>query len=442
MRKAFLLFWIAATAISSLALAEQERTAPKVRVGIDQILDPPYLSLLKGKRVGLIVNPTSVTSQGVSTIAFFKEKSKSLGFTVTALFAPEHGLQGNVYAGETVKNQTDPDGLPIYSLYGDTRRPTKAMLDDVDVFVYDIQDIGTRSYTFASTLFYVMEEASKRHIPVIVADRPNPINGWTVDGPMLETKFRSFVGYVNVPYCHGMTLGELARFFNEEYQVKCQLTVVPMKGWRRDMSFKETGLLWIPPSPNIPEPDSPLFYPTTGILGELPLVSVGIGYTLPFKVLGAPWIDAERLAQSLNKQLLPGVRFMPYYFRPFSGRYANENCQGVFLVVTDARVFKPVSTFYLLISALRTLYPDKVDTALTSLKEHKDMFCKVTGTDKILELLLTQKFTLWKLREIHQQERTAFLEKRQKYLIADYAVPKEEVKQMVVGPTSKKGRLK
>ena len=203
------------------------------------------------------------------------------GVFLKALFSPEHGLTGLAYSWEKVKDHKE-DGIPVYSLHGETRRPTAAMLKDLDVLIYDIQDIGVRPYTYISTLFYSMEEAAKRHMQFVVLDRPNPINGHMIDGPMLEEQWRSYIGYINIPYCHGMTIGELAEYFNAEYKIGCNLKVVAMEGWSRDMTFKDTGLHWVPTSPHIPEAETPLFFATTGLIGELNIVNIGIGYTLPF----------------------------------------------------------------------------------------------------------------------------------------------------------------
>ena len=270
-------------------------------LGVDVFVQSSELSLLHKKRVGLISNHTGVNKQLVPTLEVLQKK----GVHVAALFCPEHGWSGSGYAFEKIGDSV-VGNIKLYSLHGSTRRPTKEMLNEVDLIIYDIQDIGVRSYTYATTLFYVMEEAAKHQIPVIVFDRPNPINGLIIDGGMLDNAWRSFIGYLNVPYCHGMTIGELALFFNEEYQVGCKLKVIPMKGWKRKMSFKDTGLSWIPTSPHIPEADSPLFYASTGIIGELDLVNIGVGYTLPFKVIGAPWINGEEFATKLNQQKLPG----------------------------------------------------------------------------------------------------------------------------------------
>ncbi|MEN9653949.1 MAG: uncharacterized protein RL235_61, partial [Chlamydiota bacterium] len=267
-----------------------------VFLGVDRFFSE-YLDDLRGKRVGLIINHTSVNRDLVSTYDLFVTKAPDV--TIQALFAPEHGHRGVHYAGETVAGSSAPN-LVIHSLHGKTRRPTPDMLKNLDCLIYDIQCTGVRAYTYPTTLFYAMEEAAKAGIEVIVFDRPNPINGMTIDGPMLEDAWRSFIGYINVPYCHGMTIGELALFFNSEYNIGCKLRIIPMEGWRRSMSYRDTGLAWIPPSPNVPEPDTPLFCPMTGLLGELHLTNIGIGFTLPFKIVGAPWISATEFAQKLN----------------------------------------------------------------------------------------------------------------------------------------------
>jgi uncharacterized protein YbbC (DUF1343 family) len=334
---------------------------------------------------------------------------------LAALFSPEHGLNGQHYAWDWVKHGEEK-GIPVYSLHGDTRRPKPEMLKDLDVIVYDIQCTGVRAYTYPTTLFYTMEEAAKLGIEVIVLDRPNPISGLIVDGPMLEDAWRSYIGYINVPYCHGMTIGELAQFFNSEYQIGCKLKVVRMKGWDRSMSYRDTGLSWIPPSPNVPEADTPLFCPATGILGELSILNIGIGFTLPFKIVGAPWIDAKEFADKLNAQKLPGVYFHPYHFRPFYGLYKGADCQGVLIQISDSKIYKPLSVQFLLLGMLKSIYPKEFSKRLAETTK-KDLFCKANGTSAIYEILINEKYPAWKLIEFHKTEREAFLEKRKKYLL-------------------------
>ena len=265
-----------------------------------------------------------------------------------------------------------------------------------------------------------MEEAAKRGIAVIVLDRPNPLNGLTIDGPLLEKKWRSFVGYIDVPYCHGMTVGELASYFNEETNVGCKLTVVPMQGWKREMRFSETGLTWVPTSPNIPEAETVFFYPSTGLIGELQLVNIGIGYTLPFKVIGAPWIDAVHFTNYLNQQNFPGVHFLPFYYRPLYGKFAGQNCQGALIIIKDYQKYLPVSTQYLILGMLKSLYPKPFKEALAACKGREEMFNKVNGTAEVYRLLNQEPYIIWKLLALHKKERETFKYKRQKYLISDY----------------------
>lgn len=350
-------------------------------------------------------------------MTLLKKGAKEGGYTLTALFAPEHGLNGKAYASNQVVDSKDRDGVPIYSLHGATRRPTAEMLKNIDLLIYDIQDIGSRSYTYVNTLFFVMEEAAKKKIPILVLDRPNPINGKMVDGPMMHDKWRSILGYVNVPYCHGMTVGELATFFNEEYKVGANLRVIKMVGWDRKMSFSDTELPWIPLSPHVPEPTTPLFYPTTGLLGELSLVNIGIGYTLPFKLVGAPWIEADKFAETLNKQRFPGVHFEPFHYRPFFGKFAHKDCQGVLIVITDRQTFLPVTTQYMIMGILKTLYPKEFKEALTAAKAKMEVFNKANGTDEVYRLMNENTHIVWPLKALHQEKRKEFLTLRQKYLL-------------------------
>jgi uncharacterized protein YbbC (DUF1343 family) len=391
-----------------------------VTVGADMLFTKKYAKILEGKRVGLITNHTAVDREMNSTIDLLKKHAKDGGYKLTALFAPEHGITGSIHADDHVADEVDPDGIPIYSLHGDTKRPTKDMLKKIDVLIYDIQDIGSRSYTYNTTLFYAMEEAAKAGVEVVVLDRPNPISGKTIDGPMLEEKWRSIVGYINVPYCHGMTVGELALYFNSEYNVGCKLRVIPMKGWQRDMTFHDTGLTWIPTSPHIPEASTPWYYPTTGILGELQIVNIGVGYTLPFKVVGAPWIDADKFADTLNAQHFPGVTFQPFHYRPFYGKYSKTECHGVLIVITNNDTYLPVTTQYLIIGILKSLYPTQFKEAIDAAISRKSMFCKVNGTEEVFNIITNSSFVVWKLKDLHKAERQKFTEKRKKYLISDY----------------------
>ncbi len=393
----------------------------QVTVGADRLFSTSFRYLIEKKRVGLITNQTGVTKSLERTYDVFVKEHERGNIRLVALFAPEHGLFGEMYAGEKVP-ATKYKGIPVHSLHGATRRPTKEMLEGIEVLVYDIQDIGSRSYTFATTLYYCMEEAAKWNIKVIVLDRPNPLGGRMVDGPMLEESLRSFVGYINTPYCHGMTIGELARFFNEEYKVGTSLTVIPMIGWKRWMRFQDTGLPWVPTSPNIPESTTPAFYPATGILGELGFTSIGIGYTLPFKVVAAPFINARRFVEELNRSSIKGIRFQEIWIKPYGGQMAGKTCQGALLTPVGGEAFSPIETTYWIFDVMKQLYPKELMAAISSEKRgtQLDMFYKVCGTKKILEILQKEKRPFSALCRLHAEERKRFLEKRRRYLFASY----------------------
>lgn len=384
-----------------------------IELGVDLFFKDGHFKKIKGKRIGIITNHTGVDSNLRLTLHRFLECKD---FSIKAVFSPEHGLFGSFYANQKIKNNFYKK-IPIYSLYGKTKRPTESMLKDIDVLVYDIQDLGSRSYTYITTLFYAMEEAAKQKIEFIVLDRPNPL-GNIVDGPMLEKEYRSFTGYINVPYCHGMSVGELSIFFNKEYKINCNLKVVKMKNWNRKIPFLKTKLHWIPTSPYIPEKDTAFFYPSTGILGELNIVNIGIGYTLPFKIVGAPWINAKIFAKKLNQQNLKGVFFLPFHFKPFYGIYKNENCHGIKIIITDYEKYKPVSVQYLILGVIKSLYKKEF---LERLKKSKiDFFCKINGTRKIYDILIKEPFPAWKLIEFQTKQNKNFLKIRKKYLFSEY----------------------
>ncbi len=386
----------------------------KVLLGVDRFFQENQWEKLKGKRIGLITNHTGVASDLSPTWQLFYHHPE---IKLVALFSPEHGFSGLQRAGEKV-DTTSLQKIPVHSLYGKTRRPTKEMLQGVDVLVYDMQDIGCRSYTYISTLFMAMEEAAQDpKIPLIVLDRPNPLGGMIVEGPMLKPECRSFIGYINVPYRYGMTVGELATYFNEEYHIQCPLEVVRMTGWRREMHFGNTELTWIPTSPNIPEADTPFYYAATGILGELDIVSIGIGTPLPFKIIGAPWIQAEELCKQLELLHLPGVSFVPFHFRPLMGPYKGEDCHGALLRFTHPQMNKVVRVQYFLINTLKKLYPKEFQQRIQSISpEKRTFFCKVNGNTEMWDIIAHTTEFAWKLIEFQKNERATFLQKRSRYL--------------------------
>ncbi|MDQ7053489.1 MAG: DUF1343 domain-containing protein [candidate division KSB1 bacterium] len=329
----------------------------QVKPGIDVLIER-HFDLLQGRQVGLITNPTGVTADLRSTIDVLKNAP---GVRLVALFGPEHGVRGNIMAGKRVASYVDKKtGLPVYSLYGRVRKPTSEMLKNIDMLVYDIQDIGNRTYTYIYTMALAMQAAAEKGIPFVVLDRPNPLGGELIEGPVLEENFKSFIGLYPIPYIYGMTVGELARFINNEFGIHCDLSVVPMRGYRRDMRWPDTGLQWVATSPHIPHAKTALYCATTGIIGELQTVSEGVGYTQPFQLIGQKWIDPERLAAELNRRNLPGVYFRPCYFRPYYFRFQNRGAEAAFkLHSASGQFFSPhaqLPDVHLLHSVLLTLY--------------------------------------------------------------------------------------
>jgi len=322
-----------------------------VLAGID-VLAAEGFARLRGKRVGLLTNQTGQSRGGESTIDLI---ARAPGVTLVSLFSPEHGIRGQL-DDNVPSSRDEKTGLPIHSLYGDTRRPTAAMLDGIDTLVVDLQDIGARIYTYPATVGYILEEAVQRKLAVVLLDRPNPVNGFDVEGPMLDTSAIGFNGYVPMPIRHGMTLGELARLFNGEKKIGADLTVVPMKNWRRDDWFDQTGLRWANPSPNMRNMVAATVYPGIGAI-EGTNISVGRGTDTPFEQLGAPWIDPVALSAALNASGLAGVRFYPITFTPEPGaKLGGQACHGVFVIVTDRDRLRPVRVGVQVAATLSRLY--------------------------------------------------------------------------------------
>ena len=367
-------------------VAPAEKTP--VKPGIEVLAERGFEGL-QGKRVGLVTNPSGVDHLLRPTIDILFEAP---GVQLVALFAPEHGVRGDVYAGGKVADYTDPKtGLPVHSLYGSQREPTDAMLQGIDVMVYDIQDVGTRSYTFISTLGLVMRACARNQIEVMVLDRPNPLGGEKVEGPLVEPGFFSFVSQYEIPYVYGLTVGELAQLINEEglnkgqkgdlSPVKCKLSVIPMEGWTRDMLYTDTGLPWILPSPNIPSSRTAVCYPSAGIAGEFgDYLNIGIGYNIPFETFAAEWIDADALQARLDSYGLPGVAFRTIHYKPFYGKQKDILLHGVQFYYTDYAAASITLTQFYVMQALQELYPDH-NPFLT--KDRLRMFDLVCGTDYV-----------------------------------------------------------
>jgi uncharacterized protein YbbC (DUF1343 family) len=331
-------------------------TSTTVALGIDRLLDIER-RLLAGRRVGVVCNPASVDG------LFRHTADRLIGdpdVKVTALFGPQHGFRSDLQDNmiETPHAQDARRHVPVYSLYSDTREPTADMLRDLDVLVVDLQDVGTRVYTYVYTMANCMRAAARHGVHVVVCDRPNPVGGDEIEGSRLDPAFASFVGQFPIPLRHGMTIGELARLFNDEFDIHCSLDVIPLAGWRRSMYYDETGVPWVMPSPNIPTLDSAIVYPGA-VLFEGTKLSEGRGTTRPFELIGAPWIDGERLADAMNARTLPGVHFRPVFFEPTFQKHAKQTCGGCQVHVLDRQRFRPVRTAVELIAEFRRQAPDR-----------------------------------------------------------------------------------
>ena len=404
-----------------LTTSVMEAKQPVVKPGIEVLRDSGFQRLV-GKRVGLVTNPSGVDSQLRSTIDIL---FNAPGVDLVALYGPEHGVRGDVYAGGAVTDAIDAKtGLPVYSLYGATRKPTKEMLKGIDIMVYDIQDVGARSYTFISTLGLVMEACGELGIEVMVLDRPNPLGGNKIEGCYVEQPFNSFVSQYKIPYVYGLTVGELAEMINEEglnrgqkgnqEPAKCKLWVVPMEGWTRDMLYEDTGLPWILPSPNIPYKDTPLYYSASGICGELyGFMNIGVGYTLPFQVFGATWLDPEKLKARLESYNLPGVDFRTIWFKPFSGSSKGELVGGLQFFFTDYEKARVTEVQFYVIQAVAELYPNKKAFEVIS---GYGLFDKVCGTDYV-RLQLSKTYKVSDILDYWRKDENAFRALSQNYHI-------------------------
>ena len=373
-----------------------------VLTGID-VLQRDEFRILRGKSVGLITNHTGVNSAGVSTVTLLHEAPD---VDLQVLFSPEHGFAGKLdqrIIGDARDAETD---LKIISLYGQTRTPPADSLDALDALVFDIQDIGARFYTYISTMGHAMHAAAAQGVAFVVLDRPNPINGLDVAGPVLDDGLQSFVGYHTIAVQHGMTVGELAQMIKAEQQIDVELTVVPIQNWRRQDFYDATGLMWINPSPNMRNLNEAVLYPGIGLL-ETTNLSVGRGTDTPFEVLGAPWIDGRKLAAHLNQAGLPGIVFVPIEFVPESSKFAGEACQGVNMIITRRDRFRSVRTGLTIAAALRTLFPDEWDPT---------HFNRLLADKNVYEAVLDGK-AVDVVEESFQRELNEFRRRRKAFLL-------------------------
>ena len=371
-----------------------------VRVGADRLLDSEYFDYLRGKRIGVITNSTGVNSELQSTLDILARHPQ---VEVAAIFSPEHGLLGQAQAGEAISSYGN-----VHSLYGDTHTPTTQMLAQIDLLLYDIQDVGVRFYTYISTLYLSMQAAAKSGIPLIVLDRPDPLGGSTVEGPVLEQGHESFVGIDTIPVRYGMTPGELARFLNGENNIDCNLTVFSLSGWRRSQWYDQTGLEWIPPSPNMPYPSTAVAYAGFCLI-EGSNLSEGRGTTRPFEFIGAPWLNSRELAGRLNQLRLAGSHFRPQAFTPSFSKYQGRLCRGVHIHVPNRDSFRPVTVALHFLAEVRKLHPDKF-------KFYPESFDSLAGNSWIREALLDNQPVERIVERWHAPLRD-FRNKRQKYLL-------------------------
>ena len=405
----------AGTAAASAAPApRQPPSRLLVRPGVDMLAERMPAALV-GKRVGLITNQTGRASDGRSTIDVLAADPR---LQLVALFGPEHGIRGAAAPGEHVDDTRDArTGLPVHSLYGATRKPTAEMLRGVEVLVYDIQDVGSRTYTYIYTMALAMQAAREQGIPFVVLDRPNPIGGHIVEGNILDTAYASFVGMYPIPLRYGMTVGELARLFNDAFGIGADLTVVRMDGWRRDLWWDETGLDFVPPSPNIRRLDAAIDYPGTVFFEGINL-SEGRGSEMPFEQTGAPWLRADSVVAAMTAMRLPGVRFEAVTFTPDAkaAKFGGQTVRGVRLHITDRETYRPVRTVLLLIDAIRRLHPEEFRfIGPTAESPNAYWIDQLAGTDRLRKAM--EAGTLPALLDAWEREARGFDQSRRKYLL-------------------------
>ena len=393
---------IATVAANAIADRQTPAVSGTVLAGID-VLQRDGFRQLAGRRVGLITNQTGVNRNGIGTTKLLHDATN---VHLVALFSPEHGIQGKLEVGNIGDTRDPATGLHVYSLYGKTRKPTAEMLAEIDTLVFDIQDIGTRFYTYSSTMGYAMQAAAEHGKRFMVLDRPNPINGVDVAGPVLDTGRESFVGFHRLPIRHGMTIGELARMFREELGLNLDLEVVRVEGWRREQYFDETGLKWVNPSPNMRSLTEAILYPGIGIL-ETTNLSVGRGTATPFELFGAPWLDGRKLAESLRGAALPGIRFDAVEFTPDASVHKDQRCGGVRMTITDRKTLEPVRVGLEAAHQLRRLYPDQWTA---------EKYLVLMGNKRVHEVLLAGK-PVAEMETIYEPELKVFLKRRARFLL-------------------------
>lgn len=400
-------------AVSADAAVSPDPQPPTVTVGLEVLLsDPARLEALKGKRLGVLTHPAAVDSRWVPSVDRLVAAGKKAGFKVVQLYGPEHGIRGWMSANEKTGAAIDPHtGLPVENLFGLGKkgRPSPKSLERIDVLVVDLQDLGSRTYTYISTLGEAMIAAGMAKKKVMVLDRPNPYGGLVFEGPVLRKKRRGFIGWASLPVTHGMTIGEIAQYYLKFEDVVCDLEVVPMKGWRRDLDWRETGLFWVPTSPGIPHIENAWLYAATGMVGGISdNVSEGVGTTLPFEQVGAEWAEAVPLEKALTALKLPGVRFRATTFRPNWFDYKGKVLHGVQIVVVDIASFRPIKTALGIWTSLEALWPGQA----TLRKNH----AAVWGNETILAMVKDGK-SVAQIERTWQRDLERYAERRAQVLL-------------------------
>ncbi|OAK67476.1 exo-beta-N-acetylmuramidase NamZ domain-containing protein [Lederbergia galactosidilytica] len=380
-----------------------------MKIGLDLFLEKDYQTFV-GKRIGLLTNLTGVNGRLIPAIDLFHEHD---GIELTALYGPEHGIRGDAKEGEEVASSIDPyTGIPVFSLYGETKKPTKEMLDSVDTIVFDLQDIGSRYFTYIYSMAYAMEACAEYGKQFVVLDRPNPISGIPMEGNLIEQDIRSFVGLYPIPNRHGMTVGELAKFFNYEMGIHCNLTVIQMEGWDRSLYYDETDLFWVPSSPNTTGVDMTILYPGTCLI-EGTNISEGRGTTKPFEYIGAPFMDGYHFARTFNDKKLPGVLARPISYRPNIQKYKGEVCEGVQLHIVDRHQFQSFQTGLTVLELIAEMYPNNF--RFNQNETGKYFFDLLAGSSTLREIILKGKSQIF--LEDCQKQLEQFAKQRGPYLL-------------------------
>lgn len=383
---------------------------PRVKTGLDILVKEDFRRI-RGLKIGVVANQTSVTSQLTHIIDEARRRGRC---RVEMVFSPEHGFTGEKPDAQKIKgiHHNKEYHVDVFSLYGETYKPPKEILERLDALIFDLQDVGVRWYTYTSTLYHCLKACGEAEKPIYILDRPNPINGEVVEGPILKPEFKSFVGTAEIPVRYGMTIGELALLLNEKYGLKAQLQVVSMENWRRDHWFEDTNLVWIPTSPNMPTPQTSIIYVGTALM-EGTNISEGRGTANPFKVIGAPWIKAKKLAETMNRTGLSGVKFRPTHFIPCTSKYKNQPCSGVQIHITDKDDLRSFEVGIHILSTIRSMYPEKFEWLRRGEKYFIDL---LAGTHK-LRKMMDEGEDPWQILDELERDLDRYVIERERYLI-------------------------